>query len=447
MAVAIEQLVRQLWRRRSDLDEWIVVEQDAKRYRRDVGGREARSHAERRGVTIHGFHDSERGRGSASVTVPDSDFDIGATVTELVAGSRASAGPLWKLPPPAAPARVEVGDAAVTAGPDQVIDAIADQLGGAAPAGLAVARASIFADVITRRAVTSHGFDSRYTATRVTIDAVLVGASGAEQPVSLSVGRAADLDLAKAMERAGRLAVMGSEASPVPSGTYDLVLPPQAMGMQGGGILAPFIAQADGTLVRQGLSRYRVGQPVFADAGGKHISLSSDGTTPYAEMTAPFGELGEPVRRFDLIVNGVAAGVSYSLREAALARVTPNGGTRTLVLATGDASPNSLLVPSDGRAVLQAHDIAWVDADPASGQLTVGVGLASLIDASGPRPVSGAICIGNAFTWLARATLSSERAAWGRYLGPSHIRIGSVHVVGEDPAPDGQSVKITGSLR
>ncbi|HUS64593.1 MAG TPA: metallopeptidase TldD-related protein, partial [Kofleriaceae bacterium] len=208
-------------------------------------------------------------------------------------------------------------------------------------------------------------------------------------------------------------------------GEVDLLIPPAALAADGW--FAPFIAGADARRVRLGVSRYRPGQPVFGEGAGAHISLSSDGTIPFAPRSAPFGELGEPVRRYELIRAGVATGLSLDLREAALAGATPNGGIRNLRLAPGKTSAAELATPAE-RPLLTVHELSWLDVDDQSGDLAAGISLATRhLPGAAPEPVAGGILLGNLFALWSRARLSAETSAASWYHGPS-VRLPSVLV-------------------
>jgi predicted Zn-dependent protease len=167
-----------------------------------------------------------------------------------------------------------------------------------------------------------------------------------------------------------------------------------------------------------------------AGPAGDPFTLASDGTLTLAPRSAPFDDLGEPVRRFDLVRAGAAADLALDYREAVLARATPNGGARNLVLAPGPTSAAILQEASGGR-LLRIDELAWLDVDPRSGALTAGIGLAEL-RRPGARPVrvTGGLLVGNVFALFERARLSTEVGALGWYRGPTSVRIDGVEIVG-----------------
>ena len=327
---------------------------------------------------------------------------------------------------------------------------------------------------------TSPGLSSAYDSTLLTIDAVLAVAG----QVTLLRGRARrlrDLDIAGLLARGLRRLRDRARAVAIAPGRYDLVLADRALapalaeeplpagwpeGWPGSsdqgrslaglpdlagppaagprfasmaldldfgharagqmGWLAPLAAQADGRLVRLGLTRYQPGQPVCGSRPltGDPVTLASDGTLPYGLLSRPFAALGAPTRRFLAVKAGVAAGLALDLREAALRGVTANGGVRNLVLAPGTTAPAALRTATQ-RPVVEIVDLAWLEVDPRSGDLVAEIGLAY---AGGGTPVTGGSVRGNVFDMLAAARLSSQVMQAGWYRGPEAIRFADVAV-------------------
>ncbi|HEY8145113.1 MAG TPA: hypothetical protein VIG06_20675, partial [Kofleriaceae bacterium] len=105
-AAGLIALLRQL----RQVDEWLVIERQVRRTRRTIGPGGA---AEIVGQTLSAilYRDLETGRGVARVDLTSEDE--GEARARLAAAAEQAAlavGPGWVLPPPAAPARVEVAD-------------------------------------------------------------------------------------------------------------------------------------------------------------------------------------------------------------------------------------------------------------------------------------------------------------------------------------------------
>src|SRR5690606_17040714 len=67
---------------------------------------------EERVIDVAVFRDVRRGRGCARLRIAG-DVDPGALVSEAAVRAAHAVGPAWSLPPPAAPARVDVADPAL----------------------------------------------------------------------------------------------------------------------------------------------------------------------------------------------------------------------------------------------------------------------------------------------------------------------------------------------
>jgi hypothetical protein len=452
VAVTVDRLVR-LLDAAVGVDEWIAVESRVRSVWRASGSRPVRGDGEVVSLSAVILRDSEQGRGTARLWLDGEDADE-ARVQRLIAmaGERAALtlGPAWTLPAPAAPAQVTVADAELERDPAGAVDRAMAQVTAAQGRLAAIGRARIEVQVSSHAAETSRGFASQYTSTAALHDlAAGVGVgTGPLERVTGCVRSAAQLSLHRRIADAARAASRRKGARPLQPGRYDLLLRPGAITGPGAGLdrsagaaafgwFAPLVAHADAEWVRLGISHHRPGQPVFATGGGggsrpapaqrvdggEVFTLASDGTIDHGLLSAPFGELGEPVRRFEIVRGGVAAGLALDHREAALAHTTPNGGVRNLVLDAGRTPAAGLAAP-DGRPLLDVARLSWIDCDPRSGALTAGIAAATVRGAA----VAGGLIVGNAFDLLGRARLSAETGTLAWYRGPIAIRIDGVDV-------------------
>ncbi len=376
------------------------------------------------------YVDDARGRGESRFAIAASELgDADAAVDLAVQRAAAGTGPFWRLPPPSAPARVDVYDPTIGDDPDDAARRLANRVAAAARA-LPGIRGQVAAGVVVRdiEVQTSTGFRGDYRDTRMHLSGTIAARADAAAAVSVRVARRrrADVDPAAVLDGAARAVNDMTTATALAAGTYDVALSGDAIeatarDADSAGLFAPIVAHADGTRARRGLARYLPGQPVFPAAPtGDSLSVRSDGTLPFALHSAPFGRLGEPVRRFDLILDGVAAGLSLGPREAALRDTAPNGGVRNIVLAAG-ARPSTELLAGSDRPLLEIAELAWLDADADTGLLTAELSLGYLRDASGRRPVRGGLLRADYYTALAGARLSATTGSFGWYHGPDWI--------------------------
>lgn len=426
------------------------------------GQREWRDHT----LDLALYRDLENGRGSARVRLNQErglgqDRSWRERVAHWAELAAATLEPPWSLPPPAAPARVDIADLALAADLHAGADAIMSELQAVAeaatPEPLQVQDARVECRAQTVEVRNSHDFRHAYQATTVTIELTLAravpAASTGERQVErvrVRARRPADLQLAEVIPRAaGRLAER-ARATPVPAGVYDVVLERDALtpltlpdiwteAADTGDLFAsrgpsadpdyawfaPLVAHADSRWARHGLTRYQPGQSIYGrrPRTGDPLTVICDNTIAYGLHSRPLGELGAPTRRFILIQGGVAAGLSLGLREAALRGLPANGGIGNLQVALGARGEDELARP-DARPVIRVRAIDHLDIDTPSGAFTAVIGLGHISGPGGPRqPVTGGVMRGNIFDLLAGARLSSTPHASGWYHGPSAIRL------------------------
>jgi PmbA/TldA metallopeptidase C-terminal domain len=452
MALTAERLVR-LLEEAKDVDEWIAVETRIRHIARTTGDRRERSSGETVTLSAVVFRDSERGRGGARLWLDGAAGDDDRArrlIARMAERASLAIGPAWTLPAPAAPARVRVSDSDIAGDEAAVVDTALAQLAKLNGRAASIPRARIEAETRWHRADTSRGFASHYQATSTAFD-VAVESHGARERIRGRVRSASQLALARRVADAARTGARRAAAKPLEPGRYDLLLRPAAITgpcawlesaePAGYGWFAPLVAHVSAEWVRLGISAYQPGHAVFdrgreprlaaAEAVRRDdrshradpFTLSSDGTIDLAPLSAPFGDLGEPVRRFEIVREGRAAGLALDHREAALARSAPNGGVRNLALAPG-RTPARGLLDADQRPLLDVAELAWIDADPRSGAVSAAIRLATLRGGA----VAGGLVVGNAFDLLGRARLSVETGTRGWYRGPIAIRIDGVDI-------------------
>jgi predicted Zn-dependent protease len=339
------------------------------------------------------------------------------------------------MPLPAAPARVAIVDEQAFADPIDAVDQVTQELLDAAGAArVALTRFTVSLEAGEVEVRTSGLFASHYRYTSLTVTALLAPDSGGPGNLARLERRArrpGDLELTIAVDAAATRARDRAAAANLAPGSYDLVLPGEVtIGDDPAryGLWDPLVGQSSATLARQGLSRFLVGRQLLPASGdGDPLTLRSDGTIPYGLYSAPFGELGEPVRAFDLLRDGAAAGHPLDLREAALRRVTPNGGVRNLIIDSGPTPAAALRRPVH-RPLLELTELAWLDTDPRTGTFVAEIALGVALIDERRQPVTGGALRGNVFDLLSRARRSRERTADAWYHGPAWLRVDDVTI-------------------
>jgi len=426
-------------RQRAAVAEYAVTEVKSRHAQRSA---QRASSGDRHEVIAAVFYDDAAGRGDASLIVqPHQLADLSGLIDGAIERARRSRGPSWRLPSPAAPARVELFDDSFADDPAAGAFEIAQQIDKALAASGPLADAagefvrapdaSVKVDLISTEVRTSTGFRGVFPASRVLVSLTLSPVGEALEAGTSSLRlhrrRREDLAIEAALIDAAQRLRRRRRARRIDAGVYDLALPARAIEEAGPGFgwFEPLVAQADGAAARRGLARYLPGQPIFGDtdAGGDPLTIASDGTVAFAPLSLPFADHGAPVRRFNLVDKGVAAGLGLDLREAALANSAPNGGVRNLVIEPGSLRTDRAGITQN--PLLTVSDLSHLHTDVHTGDFAAAVALGSLDGES----VTGATLLGNVYSLLATARLSSEIAQRGWYHGPTEIRFASVQVV------------------
>jgi hypothetical protein len=411
-------------RKRSD---WSVLERVVRRGSATLDGVRRIDDDRRIRLVVH--RDVGRGRGTGVLELTgERGDDARAVVDDAEDRALRMIGPAWTTPAPAATARVELEDPELADPELELADVAARVVRGLVGAVDAEVGLEQHAVRLATGSTAGKGLRVKWTETRVTIRAV-IGNGGRSGELIAEARRIADLDLE---ERVRRLIVdLGERATAVPPkpGTYAVVLHAAAHAHGGYGLWHALVGQADAALVRQGLARYRPGRPIAprATAVDEPLTVISDGTIRFGVRSTPAGDAGEPVRRWQLVDGGVAAGLALDLREAALAREEPNGGVRNLVVP-GGTTPLAELVRPGATPVLEVRRLAWLDLDPRTGLAVARVAAGTLHDAAGHHPIAGGTLRLDVIAQLALARRSKEAAIEGPIHGPAALRLDDVAI-------------------
>jgi predicted Zn-dependent protease len=268
---------------------------------------------------------------------------------------------------------------------------------------------------------THAGFHTSWAATRVRFDAVVMAGDRslaiARESRTLD-GLGTDAAIADAVHDLGLLA--GARAPT--AGPCTLVLRADAMLDDQLGVWHAFVAQADASIERQGLTRYREHQVIApgADQLASPLMIASDGALAYGLRSSPVGEEGEAVRRFSLVERGVASGLALSVREAALRGRDPNGGVRNLVVEPGSWSGTAT-----GERVVEVRRLRSLAIDPYTGEASLEIALG--IDRG--VPFTGGSLRLDVIAALARAQRSATVLTRGAYVGPDAIWIDRAELI------------------
>jgi len=422
------ELVRALAREKRVAD-WVVMERA-----QELGSvdelRKVVRHDERTRLELLIHTDSTLGRGSSRLALDATEGDATAIVRQGLALATAAIGPTWKSVPPAAPASVHLLD------PDLVG---ADLIEAAHTAGASVrgnkhgaatrTRCTVLREQVAVQA--RNGFHDAWSASELRAESlVIVGDHSLE--LVREARRPADLQLAAAIgEATADLRELGRASAP-PSiardEPVDLVVATDAL-LHGDrlGMWSVFVTQADSTLERQGLTRYRPGTPIVPGApqAPEPLTITSEGAIDFALRSAPVSEEGDAIRKFSLVERGTCAGLALTMREAALRGRDPNGGVRNLRIAPG------LWTGARSRRTIELRRLRALSIDRYTGDASLEIALA--IDHAGDasRPFTGGTIRLDLIAALARARRRQavHPIQRGAYIGPPSVLIEGVELV------------------
>jgi len=401
--------------------DWVVVERDQE-LATATDTRNRTDDRTRWVVVVH--QDVPRGRGSARLEIGALDGSARDLIDQAQALALSTIGPPWRSTSPAAPAKVDIADPALT---KVALDGTAAQLLAALPRP---ADSTVSGEVeLMRERVTvqtRQGLRTGWTATHLRASAlVAVGANSLE--LARESRRLSDLDLAQAIPAAVvDLGILANATAPK-AGPCTLILRADALLHGGGlGVWSVFATHATAELERQGLVRYRLGSPIVpgADQVNEPLTVTSDGALDFATRSSPLGDEGDAVRRFPLVERGVASGLGLSMREASRRHAEPNGGVRNLVVAPGTWTE---VIPP-GRS-LDVKRLRSLSIDPYTGDASLEIALAIDRDGGGERAIAGGLVRIDLVAALARARRSATPVRRGAYLGPTAILIEDAEVL------------------
>jgi hypothetical protein len=409
---------------RSNLAGWSVIERVQDLATADDRALQRRDRRTRLALMVH--HDVPRGRGSARLDVDAYDGTAEDLVDQATSLALAAVGPAWSSTPPAAPAKVAIVDSDIV---KRDLAAVAQ--GTLArlhrPADLTIA-ASI--DVLRENVtvVASSGFHTSWVATTLRATALLsASTSDHSLLVTREARRSEDFRLDAALsDAAADLRHLSTATTPTP-GPCALWLAPDALLHDTDpttpyGLWTIFAHQADSTLERQGLTRYRWRSEIAPGASQlpEPLTITSNGALDFATRSTPVSDDAVAIRQFPLIDRGVAIGLGLSPREAALRRTDPNGGVRNLIVAPGTWSTT----PSPATRTIELRRLHALSIDPYTGDAILDIALAfDHRPNHEPTPFTGGTIRLDLVTTLARAHRSSHLLRRGAYHGPSNILI------------------------
>ena len=182
--MAMDKLLASL-RRSPAVDEFIVNDQRWQHRFRNLVSHEERERMGRE-TTATVFVDRKRGRGHSSFS-PSRQQPAEPLLRDSVQRALGALGPPWRLPPPAAPARVQVHDPSWLSNPNQALDMVVEELVAALPSDMRLLEGSVHFESRTTHVNLSNGFDNQYPSNDLQERAKQNASGGARDPLNFHV--------------------------------------------------------------------------------------------------------------------------------------------------------------------------------------------------------------------------------------------------------------------
>ena len=236
-----------------------------------------------------------------------------------------------------------------------------------------------------------------------------------------------EIDIVKIAKRAVKDTVSALGGAPVPTGTYTVMIEPEAaaalVDVVGKLFCAPEIQKG------RSLLRGKLGQNVASPC----VSLTDNGRIPWKQGTSSWDYEGVPTQRTELVKNGTAAAFLYNLQSAAKDGVRTTGncsrtmsslpdvGTTNLILEAGQESPRALQSRiADGIYITEFMGLHTID--PVSGDFSLGAKGLRIENGGLTVPVSGVTIASNLLDLMKKITaLGSDLTFSGSVAAPTVV--------------------------
>lgn len=236
-----------------------------------------------------------------------------------------------------------------------------------------------------------------------------------------------EIDITKIAERAVRDTVAALGGAPVATGTYTVMIEPEAAAALVDVIGRLFCA----TEIQKGRSmlRGKLGQNIASSC----VSLTDNGRIPWKQGTSSWDYEGFPTQKTELVKNGTAAAFLYNLQSAAKDGAVSTGncsrgmsslpdvGTTNLILEPGPEGPDALRSRiADGIYITEFMGLHTID--PVSGDFSLGAKGLRIENGELTFPVSGVTIASNLLDFMKKITaLGSDLTFSGAVAAPTVV--------------------------
>lgn len=248
--------------------------------------------------------------------------------------------------------------------------------------------------------------------------------------------RLCELDAAKCARTAVKQTVAALGGTQLETGTYTIVIDPDAA--------VPLVDAIGGLFcasdVHRGrsLMKGRIGDLVASPC----VNLTDDGRVPWKAGSSSWDSEGVPTSRTELIKGGVASAFLYNLQYAAKDGVRSTGncsrgmsslpdvGTTNLIFKPGTESPQSLL-SRVGSGMYVTEFMGLHTIDPVSGDFSIGAKGHRIINGEITTPVSGVTIASNLLEFMKNIAAAGNDLTYSYATAAPTLVVDNVVIAGK----------------
>lgn len=325
----------------------------------------------------------------------------------------------------------ETVDREIVGRPGLVVDRIMDDIFSAVNGrkGLCLSAAEIYAEYRSISVLNSRGLGVERDETELYAEFVLMAGSGKEcEEVEAGTARRArfydHLRIAGLIDEYAGYAFDSLTAGLPPTGSFDVVFSGEALDT----LFNWFVAQAGGAAKYQRWSVFEEGRPVIESPEGDRLTLWSNPSLPGGMRTRAFDDQGLPIRRVEVVRDGVFHARPVSKRYADYLGLPATGDFANVEVAPGRLTKGEIF--GDGP-VLHLSRFSTFEPNGVTGAFSGEIRSGWLVDGGRSTPVKGGAVTGAMQDAFRRALFSRETVQREAYHGPAYIRLRGLDIGGE----------------
>ena len=313
---------------------------------------------------------------------------------------------------------------------DAVIDRIKDDIFSAVGSekGVCLSAAEIYANHQDITVLNSRGLRVEREETEIYAEfAVLAGRDRCEEVEAGSASRARfynKLKIGNTVKEYAGYAFDSLTAQLPPTGRFDVVFSGEALDT----LFNWFTVQAGGVARYQRWSKFEEGIPAVENPEGERLTLISNPILPGAMRTRSFDVQGLPLRRLEVIKDGIFQARTASKRYADYLGIPPVGDFANVEVAPGVMSKDEIF---QGGPILHLCRFSTFEPNGVTGSFSGEIRSGWLIDKGQRTPIKGGAVTGTMQEAFRRAYFSKELVQRESYKGPAYVKLCGLDIGGE----------------